>query len=196
MSNVALVAAAPVRSIVPVLARPAAVTVVALARPVLPISNVALLVSVPPIVRTLPPPPKPVSISTKSVLPKAPVTFSVAAAVPLASSIVPALATEAAVTVVALLRLELPISIVSKLLLVRAPPIVRLLPPVPELSTLEEAAVGKSNRGRQRRAVFEAERAGVAGEPGQRAVGGQRGAQRHQRQRRRSATDRRRCRSR
>ena len=42
MSNVALVAVPPVRSIVPVLDSPAAVTVVALVRLVLPISNVAV----------------------------------------------------------------------------------------------------------------------------------------------------------
>ena len=65
----------------PVLDSPAAITVVALVMPVLPMSKEALLVRAPPIFTLLPLPPNG-SISTKSVLVSAPVTVSFAAAVP------------------------------------------------------------------------------------------------------------------
>ncbi len=66
------------------------------------------MVSVPPIVRLLPPVPL-ISTYTMSVLPKPPVTFNAAVAVPLVNSKKSELVKAAAVTVVAAVMPEFPI---------------------------------------------------------------------------------------
>src|SRR5271166_2616503 len=124
----------PAMPIVPVLASPVAVTVVGATRPLIPMSKVPELLSVPPSVTVLPPSPlKVLSMPTDPVLvsPPVSVTAAAAAAPSPSSCTVPALLRLVACTVLVAASERLPMSRVAPALLVNAPPRVNELPPPP-----------------------------------------------------------------